>query len=133
MMIFANLTLLGLLQDQVDIYVDATFNPCTPHPFLHGLIVMVFDNQTSCYAPVVCTHMTYKYAKLFYQVLMHLKIITKNKVKVRTYTSNFERAEMNMLEVHFGKGKHVGCLFHWKQAIFKYLKEKCGLGKSISL
>jgi hypothetical protein len=64
---------------------------------------------------------------------MQLKLITKSKMKVGTYTSNFERAEMNMLEVHLGKGKHVGCLFHWKQEIFNYLKEKCGLGDSISL
>ncbi len=54
-------------------------------------------------------------------------------MKVCTYTCGFERAEMNMLEVLFGKRKHVGCLFHWKQAIFKYLNEKCGLGNSISL
>ncbi len=77
--------------------------------------------------------MTPKYPSLYYQVFTQLKIITKNKMKVRTYTSNFERAKMNMLEVLFGKGKHIGCLLHWKQAIFKYLKEKCGLGNSISL
>jgi hypothetical protein len=40
---------------------------------------------------------------------------------------------MNLLEALFGKGKHVGCLFHRKQAIFKYLKEKCDLGNSTSL
>jgi hypothetical protein len=57
-----------------------------------GLIVMVFDNQTSCYVPVVYTLMAHKYAHLYYQVFTQLKIITKNKMKVRTFTSNFERA-----------------------------------------
>jgi hypothetical protein len=77
--------------------------------------------------------MTHKNALLYYQVFTQLKFITKNKMKVCTYTNNFERAEMNMLEAIFGKGKHVGCLFHWKQAIFQYLKEKCDLGNSMSL
>ncbi len=38
-----------------------------------------------------------------------------------------------MLEAFWGKGKHVGCFFHWKQAISKYSKDKCGLGNSVSL
>jgi hypothetical protein len=42
---------------------------------------------------------------------MQLKILTKSKMKVRTYTSDFERAEMNMLEVHFPEGTHAGCFF----------------------
>jgi hypothetical protein len=128
-MVFAYPTLLGLLQGQVDIYVDATFNQCSPNPFLQCLIVMVFDNQTSCYVLVVFTLMTHKYTLLYYQVFTQLKTITKNKIKVRIFTSNFERAEMNMLEALFGNGKHVGCLFHWKQAIFKYLKRQMRLGE----
>jgi hypothetical protein len=84
---------------------------------------MVFDNQTSCYVLVVYTLMTHKYTLIYYQVFVQLKTITKNKMKVCTFTSDFERAEMNMLEAIFGEGKHIGCLFQWKQAIFKYLKE----------
>jgi hypothetical protein len=39
---------------------------------------------------------------------------------------------MNQLAEHLGNygGFHVGCLFHFKQAIRKYLIEKCGLGLS---
>jgi hypothetical protein len=39
-------------------------------------------------------------------------------MKVYTYTSDFERVEMNILEALLGKGNHVVCLLHWKQAIF---------------
>jgi len=46
--------------------------------------------------------------------------MTKGKMQVRTYTSDFERAEMNMLVEHFPEGIHVGCLFHLKQAWVKY-------------
>jgi hypothetical protein len=63
-----------------------------------------------------------------------LIVLTKWKMQVPTYTSNFELAMMNMLELHFGGnaggGKHVGCFFHLKQAWRMYLIEKCGLGLS---
>jgi hypothetical protein len=134
MMIFSNPALLGLLHGIVDIFVDATFSPCTPHLFLQCLIVMVFNNHMSSFVPVIYALMTHKYASLYYQVFMQLKIITKNKMQVHTYTSNFERAEMNMLAVHCWEGTHLGCFFHLKKAWFKYLMENCGLGhQSVSL
>jgi hypothetical protein len=41
---------------------------------------------------------------------------------------------MNMLELLFGKnagrGKHIGCFFHLKQAWRKYLVENRNLGQS---
>jgi hypothetical protein len=39
---------------------------------------------------------------------------------------------MNQLAEHLGSygGFHVGCLFHFKKAICKYLIKKCGLGLS---
>ena len=135
-MMFANPELLGLLNGHVDIYIDATFDPCTPHPFYQCLIVMVFNQSTSSYVPVIYTLMTHKCTELYWQVFNQVKVLTKNKMEVCTYTSDFERAEMNTLEAHFGdpdKKKHVGCFFHLKQAWFKYLKEKLGMGLSSSI
>jgi hypothetical protein len=54
-------------------------------------------------------------------------------MKPKTFTSDFEKAEMNALEHHFGKGKHVGCFFHLKQAWQKHAKDKCGLTNAKSL
>jgi hypothetical protein len=51
MMIFANPYLLGLLTGLVDIFIDATFSPCTPNPFYQCLIIMVYDSQTRCIHP----------------------------------------------------------------------------------
>ncbi len=59
-MIHANPSLLGLLQGLVDIYVDATFEPCVPYGFYQCLIVVVLDNQTSSYVPVVYALMSHK-------------------------------------------------------------------------
>ena len=107
--------------------MDATFKPCTPHGFLQCLILVVFDNQTSSYVPIVYALMSHKNETLYNQVFFQIKCMTMGKMVVRTYTSDFERAEMNMLAKHFHKGVHVGCLFHFKQELFEYLRDH-GLG-----
>ncbi len=88
---------------------------------------MVYDNQTSSYDPIVYALMSHKNEALYNQVFLQLKCMTDGKMEVRTYTSDFERAEMNMLAEHFPKGIHVGCFFHFKQALVKYLKDH-GMG-----
>ena len=127
LMIFANPALLGLLNGVVDIFIDPTFS-CVPAPFYQCLIIMVFDPSTSHYLPVVYALMTHKVQELYWQMFNQLIVLTKWKMQVRTYTSDFELAMMNMLELHFGKnaggGKHIGCFFHLKQAWRKYLIEK---------
>jgi len=131
LMIFANPALLGLLNGVVDLFIDATFS-CVPAPFYQCLIIMVFDPSTSHYLPVVYALMTHKVQELYWQMFNQLIFLTKWKMQVRTFTSGFELAMMNMLELRFeknaGGGKHVGCFFHLKQAWRKYLIEKCGLG-----
>ncbi len=96
----------------MDIYVDAMFKPCAPYGFYQCLIVVVFDIQTISYVPVVYVLMSHKNETLYNQVFFQLKCMTKGNVEVRTYTSDFERAEMNVLVEHFPEGIHVGCLFH---------------------
>ena len=55
-------------------------------------------------------------------------VVTSNwKIKVGTYTSDFEKGMMNQLEEQFGGangGTHVGCLFHFKQALRRHLIKK---------
>ena len=133
LMIFANPALLGHLNGVVDLFIDATFS-CVPAPFYQCLIIMVFDHSTSHYLPVIYALMMHKVQELYWQVFNQVFLMTKWKMQVRTYTSDFELAMMNMLELLFGKnaggGKHVGCFFHLKQAWRKYLVEMCGLGQS---
>jgi hypothetical protein len=57
-------------------------------------------------------------------------------MKVVTYTSDFEKAEMNALAYFFGepgKGTHVGCLFHLKKAWCDNLVMKCNMSFAKSL
>ena len=76
--------------------------------------------------------MTHKCEELYSQVFAQIVILTGKKIKCLTYTSDFEHGLMNQLAEHLGNygGFHVVCLFHFKQAIRKYIIEKCGLGLS---
>jgi hypothetical protein len=109
--IFANSALLGLLNGVVDLFIDATFS-CAPTPFYQCLIMMVFDPSTSHYVPVIYALMMHKCQELYWQVFNQVFFLTKWKMRVRTFTSNFEQAMMNMLELLYGKnaggGKHIG-------------------------
>jgi ribosomal protein L21E len=133
-MMFVNPEFMGLLNGRVDIYINATFDPCTPHPFYQCLIIMVLNPSTGSYVSVIYTLMTHT-CTVYWQVFNQVKVLTKNKMEICTYTRHFKRAEMNTLEVHVEDPdkKHVGCFFHLKQAWFKHLKEKLGMGLSSSL
>ncbi len=119
LMIFANPALLGLLNGAVDLFIDATFS-CVPTPFYQCLIMMVFDPSTSHYVPVIYALMMHKCQELYWQGFNQVFFLTKWKMRVCTFTSDFERAMMNMMELLYGKnvgsGKHIGCFFHLKQA-----------------
>ena len=80
-MMFANPELLGLLNGHVDFYIDATFDPCTPHPFNQCLIVMVFDPSRRSYVPVIYTLMMHMCTELYWQVFNQFKVLTQNKWK----------------------------------------------------
>ncbi len=131
-MIFANPANLGLLKGPVDLYCDATFAPCTSNPFYQCLIIMIFEYSTSSFVLVLYALMTHKCKELYLQVIAQIVILTGGKIKCRTYISDFEHRLMNQLVEHLGNygGFHVGYLFHFKQAICKYLIKKCRLGLS---
>jgi hypothetical protein len=76
--------------------------------------------------------MTHKCEELYLQVFAQFVILTGEKIKCQTYTSDFECGLMNQLAEHLRNygGFHVGCLFHFKQAIHKYFIKKCRLGLS---
>ena len=127
-MIFGNPALISQLKNvQLDIFVDATFD-CVPSPFYQCLIVMVYHNETSTYVPVLYALMTHKNETLYWHVFLAVVYCSEWTITARTYTTDFELGLMNQMWRQFGKEggvKHVGCLFHLKQAWRKYLIEKC--------
>ena len=134
-MVFGNPTLFVLLLARgLDLFVDATF-AMTPHPFYQVLIIMVHDCQTDLYVPVLYALMTHKCEDLYWRVLSEVIALSNWRLNVRNYTSDFELAIMNACRSQFtdkddpSVGIHIGCYFHWKQAIRKYMISKLGFDK----
>jgi hypothetical protein len=75
-MMYANPKLLGLLNGDVHIFVDATF-ACALHPFYQCLIIMVFNPSTNAYEPVIYTLMTHKFEELYMHAINEVKVLTK--------------------------------------------------------
>jgi hypothetical protein len=93
---------------------------------------MIYDHSNSSFVPILNALMPHKCKEFYAQVFKQILILSGNKTKCRTYTTDFERGLMNTLSetFHQNGGFHVGCLFHFKQVLRKYLIKKCGLGLS---
>lgn len=78
--------------------------------------------------------MMHKCEELYWCVLGELIVCSKWKLNVRNYMSDFEKATMNASRDQFtkegdpsiGVHVHIGCYFHWKQALRKYMISKIG-------
>ena len=128
-MVFANPKLLNLLEAlTIDIFVDATFKVC-PHPFMQCLIIMVFDRATYLYVPVMYVLMTNKNEDSYWYAFASVISCSDWRINVRNIHADFETALTNAAEKQFPEADVIGCLFHWKQAIRRYLISKLGFLK----
>ena len=108
-MCYANPVLLTLLMSaKLHIFIDATF-PMTPSPFYQTFIVMVYDRQTMMYVPVMYFLMTHKVQELYMHVFQQIIVLSKYRINVNFYTSDFERAIINAAKHYFPEGFHNGC------------------------
>jgi hypothetical protein len=114
LMIFANPALLGLLNGVVDLFIDATFS-CVPAPFYQCLIIMVFDPSTNHYLPVIYALMLHKVQELYWQMFNQLFFLTKWKMQVCTFTSDFEMVRISVLA-----------------GVVRRIAQRCGSQKSLS-
>jgi hypothetical protein len=131
--IFTHPGFLVIFSTELDIFVDTTFS-CCPTPFYQRLILMLFDHITSLYVPLLYVLMTHKNEALYWHAFNAIRAISEWKIKVRSYCSNFEVSLMKQLDIAFGKsfgGFHVGCFFHFKQALRKRLTDKLNMPKDL--
>jgi hypothetical protein len=123
-MVFGNPELTGLLeQSGVDLFMDGTWD-CTPQPFEQTYIIMVYDQQTRKYVPVLYVLMSHRNQYLYWLVFSTVVILSDWKLKCNSYTTDFEKAAINAAQDQFPEGFHVGCLFHFKQAVRRYMLKK---------
>ena len=101
--------------------VDATFN-IVPHPFSQCLIIMIFDASHQIYIPVAWALMTGKTSECYWQVFNWITT-TVQELDPSYIGVDFERAFFSNVSIHFPEAKLVGCLFHFKQAARRKMKE----------
>ena len=92
-------------------FVDATFN-IVPHPFCQCLI----------YIHVAWALMTGKTSECYWQVFNCITT-TVQELDPSYIGVDFERAFFSNVTIHFPEAKLVGCLFHFKQAARRKMKE----------
>ena len=55
--------------------------------------------------------------------MQQLVALSGVKIDVRNYTSDFEVAIRNACKYQFPEGNHIGCYFHFKQAVLRKMEE----------
>jgi hypothetical protein len=87
---FANPKLIGLLNGDVQIYIDGTFKIC-PKPFYQCLIIMVFNEQTDSYVPIFYILLQGK-TTFEYNMALHFVCVATNwKLQPSTVICDFEK------------------------------------------
>jgi hypothetical protein len=129
-MIFGSLTLIAvLLAAGLDLFIDGTFD-MTPVPFYQVLIIMAHCRQTGLYVPVLYCLMSHKTEDLYKRVIAEVLHCAQRlnpklkKLDVRNFTTDFELGLINACSFNFPDAVHIGCYFHFMQAIRKYMIEK---------
>ena len=98
-MAFGNPELLVYLKTPgLDLFIDATFD-CIPKPFYQCLIIMVYDHMWNAYVPVMYILMTRKCEPLYWEAFNQVVVESCWKLKICTYTTDFERGLMNQAAV----------------------------------
>ena len=106
---------------KVQIFVDCTYG-IVPHPFYQLFIVMVFDVARQIYIPCAWVLMTGKTTECYWQVFNWLTSAVQD-MDPAYVGVDFERAFFTNVRIHFENAKLLGCLFHFKQALRRKMKQ----------
>ena len=102
-------------------FVDATF-AIVPHPFYQCLIIMVFDARLRIFIPVAWILMTGKTNECYWQAFNWL-CSAVDEIAPAYIGVDFKRAFFTQVTNHFSEADLIGCLFHFKQAARRKMKE----------
>ena len=84
---------------------------------------MVFDEQIDSFMPVFYVLLTSKTQQMYQHSLHWVKITANNKMRPTTVTCDFEKALHNVIRIEFPTAIVKDCLFHWKQAIGRKIRD----------
>lgn len=115
--------LINLLKNgKVNLFVDCTFK-VVPKGFTQLMILMMYHPGSEMYVPVFFVLLQSKKTCAYYHALQQCICASDWKLEAMTFTSDFEQAIMSQLKHQFPEGVGIFCLFHFKQALLRKLKE----------
>ena len=111
--------------------LDGTF--IYPKGFIQTIIIMYFDIIVEKMVPGIFILINNKTSEGYLEVFAYIKYYIDNlveykdeKIKFKTFTTDFEKALFSAFDRIFNKDKkikHIGCYFHFIQNIRKYLQK----------
>ena len=117
-LVFANLEVINLLPEKIDIFIDATFNVC---PFKSYQLLIILAEIGNSPKPIIFVMMPNKkqqtYMVLFDFIKKSVLKFGNKKRKPVTAMSDFERGLRNAVEASFPGIILRGCNFHHLQAL----------------
>jgi hypothetical protein len=101
-------------------FIDGTFR-VVPRPFAQCVIVMIYDDETELYVPIVYSLVENKNEWTYWHLIHLVLVACELKFDPMTITTDFERPLMNAIKDQLRDAQQIGCLFHFKQAMHRKL------------
>lgn len=120
---WAHPTLLQLLKyRRTTLFVDGTFR-CVPRPFHQCVVIMCHDRASGCYVPVFYALATGRSQTIYWNIFHFVIVATDHRLDAESITCDYEGALLAAIRDQLPHATINGCLFHWKQAIRKRIKQ----------
>lgn len=121
LLIWSHPELLPMLRRMhIRILIDGTFS-CVPSPFKQCVIVMMFDDETNLFIPIIYILSDSKHHWAYWHMLHFILVLTEFKFNPISVTTDFESSLFNAIKEQFPETMQIGCAFHFKQAIRRKL------------
>ena len=117
---------LSVLSNAKTVFMDGTFK-VVGHPFVQLFTLRAFvgtDNRIK-QVPLLSVLMSRRRAKDYKLVFKAVRKMMC--VRYKTIVSDYESAPWRAVRECFPGGKHLGCYFHWSQAVLRHLRCDEGL------
>ncbi len=106
----------------VNCFIDATFK-CVPKGYEQCLVFMIRENRTGMYIPIFHILMTSKKEDSYFHAIQNIISACQWRLEAKSVTVDFEKALMKAVMQQFRDTPINGCLFHFKQALKRKLKD----------
>jgi hypothetical protein len=123
LLMWAHPDLLPILRRRgIPCFLDGTFRS-VPQPFQQCLILMAFDDETELYVPIVFALVENKSSWTYWHFIHLVIVATECKFEPVTMMTDFERPMITAIKEQMPRTTHLGCFFHFKDAMRRKLKK----------